>query len=111
MQANTLDNQPISFLVNNGNIFVNGAAVVTANVQAQNGVVHIIDTVLTPPGFVPPTSPSSNPSSSTPGLSAGAIAGIAVGGTVGAVMIGGAVYYFFFSRAANVGVYKPLLWK
>eukprot|EP00951_Prasinocladus_malaysianus_P039477 scaffold442970_cov44-Prasinocladus_malaysianus.AAC.1 len=32
-----------------GTIRINGAAVVTADMQAENGVVHVIDAVLTPP--------------------------------------------------------------
>lgn len=70
-QALTLDNKTVSFVLNGGNVYVNGATVLTADVQArgflsiqlrclptncvplpslqaQNGVVHIIDTVLVP---------------------------------------------------------------
>jgi uncharacterized surface protein with fasciclin (FAS1) repeats len=35
--------------VSNGTVWVGGSKVVTADVQASNGVIHIIDTVMLPP--------------------------------------------------------------
>ncbi|MEQ9398974.1 MAG: fasciclin domain-containing protein [Longimicrobiales bacterium] len=34
-----------------GNVYVGGAKVVTVDVQASNGVIHIIDTVMLPPAM------------------------------------------------------------
>lgn len=49
-------------IVNNSNastttVMINDANVTTANVEASNGVVHIIDKVLIPPNFTAPTIP------------------------------------------------------
>ena len=33
-----------------GRVFINDARVVTPDVQASNGVIHVIDHVLLPPG-------------------------------------------------------------
>ena len=35
--------------VSMGNVYVAGAKVITADVQASNGIIHIIDTVMLPP--------------------------------------------------------------
>jgi uncharacterized surface protein with fasciclin (FAS1) repeats len=42
-------NAPIE--VRMGNVYVGGARVVTADVNASNGVIHIIDTVMLPPAM------------------------------------------------------------
>lgn len=39
----------LNFSVRNGNLFVGNAQVTIANVQASNGVIHVIDAVLIPP--------------------------------------------------------------
>lgn len=44
----TVNGQPLDVVVRDGAVFVNGARVVTADVQASNGVIHVIDTVLIP---------------------------------------------------------------
>ncbi|MGB7488171.1 MAG: fasciclin domain-containing protein [Phormidesmis sp.] len=36
-----------------GSVMVNGANVVTPDVTASNGVIHVIDTVLLPPSVDP----------------------------------------------------------
>jgi len=46
-------------------VYVNHAEVTTADVDASNGVVHIINQVLIPPGFVPPTPTPPAPSTKT----------------------------------------------
>lgn len=38
----------LSISVEDGNVFVNGAQVVNADVEAENGVIHVIDGVLMP---------------------------------------------------------------
>ena len=45
----TVNGQSVKIVVRDGKVFVNGAQVVTADVAASNGVIHIIDTVLLPP--------------------------------------------------------------
>lgn len=50
----TLEGQSITLSTANG-VTVNGAKVTTPDVEASNGVIHLIDTVLLPPGFDPAT--------------------------------------------------------
>lgn len=45
----TLNGQDVNFKVDNGDIFINGAKVLKANIKASNGIIHVIDGVLTPP--------------------------------------------------------------
>ena len=45
----TLNGQDVNFKVDNGDIFINGAKVLKANIKASNGIIHVIDSVLTPP--------------------------------------------------------------
>ncbi|MFM9005599.1 MAG: fasciclin domain-containing protein, partial [Flavobacteriales bacterium] len=44
----TLQGQSVIVSINAGNIFINGAQVILADIVAGNGVVHVIDAVLTP---------------------------------------------------------------
>ena len=44
----TVNGQPLDIVVKDGKVFVNGAQVVTADIQASNGVIHVIDSVLLP---------------------------------------------------------------
>ena len=46
--ANTVQGSPISIRVVDGKVMINNATVVTADVQASNGVIHVIDTVILP---------------------------------------------------------------
>lgn len=49
-EASSLEGSKIAIKVVDGKVMLNGAAtVVTADVAASNGVIHIIDTVLMPP--------------------------------------------------------------
>jgi uncharacterized surface protein with fasciclin (FAS1) repeats len=45
---NTVNGHPLDIVVHGGKVTVNGVNVVTADVQASNGVIHIIDAVLLP---------------------------------------------------------------
>ena len=45
---NTVNGAPLDIVVRDGKVYVNGVNVVTADVQASNGVIHIIDAVLLP---------------------------------------------------------------
>ena len=47
MLADAANNQPLSFTVGNG-VMVNDANVIQADVTATNGIIHVIDKVLTP---------------------------------------------------------------
>jgi uncharacterized surface protein with fasciclin (FAS1) repeats len=55
VNADTLEGSPVEIVANGGwtktqrTITVNGANVVTADVAASNGVIHVIDAVLLPP--------------------------------------------------------------
>ena len=44
----TVNGQALDVVVRDGHVLVNGANVVTADVVASNGVIHVIDTVLLP---------------------------------------------------------------
>jgi len=46
--AATVQGQTLSISTSYGNVMINDAKVVTADVQAKNGVIHVIDTVLMP---------------------------------------------------------------
>lgn len=46
--AQTVSGQELKIAVEDGKVMVNGAQVVTADIQASNGVIHVIDTVLLP---------------------------------------------------------------
>lgn len=45
----TVQGESLEVKINGEEVTVNGAAVVTPDVEASNGVVHVIDEVLTPP--------------------------------------------------------------
>jgi uncharacterized surface protein with fasciclin (FAS1) repeats len=44
----TVNGQSLDVVVRGGKVYVNGAQVVSADVAASNGVIHVIDTVLLP---------------------------------------------------------------
>merc|ERR1740121_3384204 len=55
-QITTLEGKNITVTITGTTVKINtNATVITPDVNASNGVVHIIDSVLLPPGFVPPT--------------------------------------------------------
>jgi uncharacterized surface protein with fasciclin (FAS1) repeats len=47
--AKTVNGQDVKIKVMDGKVMVNNAHVVKADVQATNGVIHVIDTVILPP--------------------------------------------------------------
>ena len=49
----TVNGQTLAVSVTNGKVRVNDATVVTADVMATNGVIHVIDTVVLPKAEVP----------------------------------------------------------
>jgi uncharacterized surface protein with fasciclin (FAS1) repeats len=48
MEAATVQGAPVTIMTEGG-VTVNGANVVTADVEASNGVIHVIDAVILPP--------------------------------------------------------------
>jgi uncharacterized surface protein with fasciclin (FAS1) repeats len=44
----TVNGLPLDIVVRDGKVYVNGAQVVSADIAASNGVIHVIDTVLLP---------------------------------------------------------------
>jgi transforming growth factor-beta-induced protein len=47
--ANTVLGKPVAVKVTNGKVTVNDANVVITDIEASNGVIHVIDSVLLPP--------------------------------------------------------------
>ena len=47
--AKAVSGDTISVAVKDGKVMINNATVVTADVGASNGVIHVIDTVIMPP--------------------------------------------------------------
>jgi uncharacterized surface protein with fasciclin (FAS1) repeats len=47
--ANTAEGSPVAIRVEDGNVYVNDAQVVVTDIEATNGVIHVIDTVILPP--------------------------------------------------------------
>lgn len=47
--ANTVQGQPVAIVVADGQVIINESMVVITDIQASNGVIHVIDTVLLPP--------------------------------------------------------------
>jgi transforming growth factor-beta-induced protein len=47
--AKTLNGERVKIRVADGNVYVDGAQVVAADVMASNGVIHVIDSVILPP--------------------------------------------------------------
>ena len=46
--AKTLEGKDVTVAVNDGSVTINNAKVITPDVHASNGVIHVIDTVLIP---------------------------------------------------------------
>jgi transforming growth factor-beta-induced protein len=55
--ADTVLGKPVSIRVEGDNVFVNDAQVIITDVEASNGVIHVIDTVILPPADEPATLP------------------------------------------------------
>jgi uncharacterized surface protein with fasciclin (FAS1) repeats/LysM repeat protein len=49
LQATTTQGQPVRFEVEGSDIQINGANVLTSDMESANGVVHVIDAVILPP--------------------------------------------------------------
>ncbi len=49
-EAKTVQGQNVQIEVKNGTVFIDGAQVVSADIEASNGIIHVIDTVILPKG-------------------------------------------------------------
>ena len=49
LAADTLQGAPVSFSIVDGKPMINGANIVATDVEASNGVIHVIDAVILPP--------------------------------------------------------------
>lgn len=47
--ATTVQGAELAITVEDGSVFINGAQVTTVDVEADNGIIHVIDAVLLPP--------------------------------------------------------------
>ena len=45
----TVNGAEVTITIDDGTVMVNDATVVTADIEASNGIIHVIDTVLVPP--------------------------------------------------------------
>jgi uncharacterized surface protein with fasciclin (FAS1) repeats len=48
-EAKSVNGAMVAVKVDGGNVMINNAKVTTADIEASNGVIHVIDTVLLPP--------------------------------------------------------------
>ena len=48
-EAKTVNGAMVAVKVDGGNVMINNAKVTTADIEASNGVIHVIDTVILPP--------------------------------------------------------------
>jgi transforming growth factor-beta-induced protein len=49
LEAATLQGAPVNFTVADGSVKINDATIVTTDIEASNGVIHVIDAVIMPP--------------------------------------------------------------
>ena len=47
--ATTINGQDVVFSVRKGSVYINNAQITVTDIQASNGVIHVIDTVILPP--------------------------------------------------------------
>ena len=68
---------PVAVTESNGTLMVGGATVTTADIKASNGVIHVIDAVITKPATSDEASMPAGVNAGTAGLAAGSGAGTA----------------------------------
>ncbi len=66
--ADTVLGESVSIRVEDGNVYVNDAQVVITDVEASNGVIHVIDAVLIPPADEPAALPETGAESTSNAL-------------------------------------------
>jgi uncharacterized surface protein with fasciclin (FAS1) repeats len=52
-EAETLQKDKIKFSISEGSAYANNSKILSTDIDAANGVIHVIDTVLIPPSFPP----------------------------------------------------------
>ena len=67
MTAETAQGSPVTFAVADGAVKVNEATVVTADIEASNGVIHVIDAVILPPVEEAEAAPAEAEAAAAPG--------------------------------------------
>jgi transforming growth factor-beta-induced protein len=50
-EAKSLQGEPIAIKVDGGKVMVNGANVVSTDIETSNGIIHVIDSVILPPSM------------------------------------------------------------
>jgi uncharacterized surface protein with fasciclin (FAS1) repeats len=106
--ANTVAGLPVSIKVDGGNVFLNdNSQVILTDIEASNGVIHVIDTVLLPPAEeaapsasaaeAPQSAPATLPATggNIPASTYGLLALVAVGV---ALVVGGLSLRFYQKR-------------
>jgi uncharacterized surface protein with fasciclin (FAS1) repeats len=83
---------PVSVELDGDNLVVGGATVVTADIEASNGIVHVIDAVITEPASGAPSSVEAGnsglaASNSPNGLLLALVAGVALAGLGGSAFV------------------------
>jgi len=68
-EFNTLADKSLTVSKTGASVKVNGAAVTEGDLNAKNGIVHVIDTVLTPDTLAPTAAPQADSSASLPVVS------------------------------------------
>ena len=63
--ADTALGEPVAIRVENGNVYVNDAQVIITDIEASNGVIHVIDAVLLPPADEPAALPETGAESTS----------------------------------------------
>ncbi len=51
LEADTVQGSPVKFMVKDGSVMINDANIVQTDIEASNGVIHVIDTVILPPSM------------------------------------------------------------
>jgi uncharacterized surface protein with fasciclin (FAS1) repeats len=49
LSADTLNGAAVNFTVADGSVMINDANIVATDIEASNGVIHVIDSVILPP--------------------------------------------------------------
>lgn len=69
----SMTGQPLNISITDGEVFVNSARVITADILVSGGVVHVIDSVLNPNSTMAPNPDESDGVPVYPGASSGAV--------------------------------------
>lgn len=82
-EATTLNGAKVSIAVKDGSVYLNDTIkVVTTDIRACNGIIHVIDGVLVPPASSGGEMPATGSTSTTMALLAGALLAAGTGGVV-----------------------------